>query len=62
MESLHIGADHLGLLPLFLAMALLVFLAAVALRTQIERRVAKDEGDSQKGEEQHGPPPRRPPA
>ena len=37
MAALHIGADHLGYLPLVLALGVMVFIAATALRTKLER-------------------------
>jgi hypothetical protein len=37
---LHIGADHLGYLPLILALGVVIFIAATALRTKLERMAA----------------------
>lgn len=34
---LHIGMDHLWYLPLTLALAVMVFIVATALRTKLER-------------------------
>ena len=37
IAALHIGSDHLGYLPMILALAVIVFIGAVAIRTKLER-------------------------
>ena len=45
MLPLHIGADHLGYLPLILAVGVILFIAATALRTKLERMAGKPTDD-----------------
>jgi hypothetical protein len=52
MLPLHIGADHLGYLPLLLAAGVIVFIAATALRTKLERMNDRERKSEQEREAQ----------